>query len=111
MTGLRVVPDQRAAGGFTVLAQKPAASDKEGTLWWFLDALSGAAEEPAAQPSTHSLIRQLFLQFDDGSPPSGQVLMRLFQLIESVVAYARAADPRGEGGTALHRDQGRGNKR
>jgi len=111
VTGLRAVPDQRAAGGFTVLAQKPAASDKEGTLWWFLDALSGAAEEPAAQPSTHSLIRQLFLQFDDGSPPSGQVLMRLFQLIESVVAYARAADPRGEGGTALHRDQGRGNKR
>jgi len=98
VTGLRVVPDQRAAGGFTVLAQQPAASDKEGTLWWFLDALSGATEESAAQPSTRSLVRQLFLRFDDGGPPSGQVLMRLFQLIESVVTYARAADAARLGG-------------
>ena len=38
VAGLRVVPDQRAAGGFTVFAQQPAASDKE-----------GAAREPRAE--------------------------------------------------------------
>lgn len=91
VAGLRAFPDHRAAGGFTVIAQQPAASDKESTLWWLLASLSGGGNDPDGCPSALALLQQLFLRFDNGIPPSDDLLRQLFQLIESVVAYARAA--------------------